>query len=359
MTETRVTSLVWNKLEASADPKHGVPCSRSSHGLSIVQNDSRLILYGGEKVARTPIDSSSACWALDMVGEKSSWRSIDCSQGPPERLAHSQAAHGNNVYIFGGRAGITMNEQAMNDLWMLDASGEPGTEKWSQVVPDESKSDPPPETRSFHRMICIGDSLYIFGGCGAEHGRLADLHRFDVIDKTWRNLGASLLRGRGGANLISLSSGKILAAIAGFSGEETSDGHRFELASGKWEENLMVEELQDLRPRSVCVSGSFPSVGVALIFGGEVDPSDRGHEGAGGFENDITVLDEKTGAFKETIKASGSPEGTAWPEARGWSDATSVDDGNGKASLFMFGGLAGDDTNPARLDDLWRLDLKK
>ena len=121
----------------------------------------------------------------------------------------------------------------------------------------------------------------------------------------------------------------------------------------------METELQELRPRSVCISGSFPSVGVAIIFGGEVDPSDRGHEGAGGFENDMVVLDEKTGVLKETIKASSLPEGTAWPESRGWSDASSIDLGNGKASLFMFGGLSGDDTKPARLDDLWRLDLQK
>jgi hypothetical protein len=355
-----MVSFVWNKLEASADPVNGVPCSRSSHGLSVVQNGSRLIVYGGEHIARTPIDSSAACWALDLAAdEKAVWRLIDCSQGPPERVAHSQAVHNDQVYVFGGRAGITMKEEAMNDLWVLDASGAPGTEKWSQVIPDETKSDPSPETRSFHRMICVGDSLYVFGGCGSEHGRLADLHRFDLIHKTWHNLGTSLLRGRGGPNLMSLSSGKMIAVIAGFSGEETSDGHQFEVTSGKWEEKLMVEELKDLRPRSVCISGSFPSVGVAIIFGGEVDPSDRGHEGAGGFENDMVVLEEKTGVLKETIKASTLPEGTAWPESRGWSDATSIDHGNGKASLFVFGGLSGDDEKPARLDDLWRLDLQK
>jgi hypothetical protein len=31
-----------------------------------------------------------------------------------------------------------------------------------------------------------------------------------------------------------------------------------------------------------------------------VDPSDRGHEGAGGFENDMVVLEEKTGVLKKT-----------------------------------------------------------
>lgn len=321
----------------------------------MTNNGTRLIIYGGEHVARTPLASAAACWALDLASDgKASWRCIDCSEGPPERVAHAQAVFDDKfVYAFGGRAGITMNEQAMNDLWMLDASGAPGTEKWVEVVADLDKGDAPPELRSFHRMTCVGDSLYVFGGCGAEHGRLADLHRFDLASKTWHNLGTSLLRGRGGPNLMTFSSGKMLAAIAGFAGEETADGHRLDISSEKWDEKLMEAELQGLRPRSVCISGSFPSVGVALIFGGEVDPSDRGHEGAGAFENDVVVLDEKTGALKETIKASD----TGWPQSRGWSDGASVDDGNGKGSLYVFGGLTGDDVNPVRLDDLWRLDL--
>jgi hypothetical protein len=72
-------ALVWDKLEASADPNHGVPCSRSSHGLSVVQNGIRLVLVG-EHIARTPIDSSAACWALDLADEKACWRLIDSSK---------------------------------------------------------------------------------------------------------------------------------------------------------------------------------------------------------------------------------------------------------------------------------------
>ena len=78
-------------------------------------------------------------------------------------------------------------------------------------------------------------------------------------------------------------------------------------------------------------------------------PSDRGHEGAGGFENDIVVLDETTGAFVQQIKASGGD----WPRQRGWSDAAVH-----TSQMFVFGGLSGDDTTPQRLDDLWRLDVE-
>jgi hypothetical protein len=90
--------------------------------------------------------------------------------------------------------------------------------------------------------------------------------------------------------------------------------------------------------------------GVSLIFGGEVDPSDQGHEGAGGFGNDIVILDKKTGTYKETIK---EVKGTLWPEHCGWSDSAMIDGPSGQ--LYIFGGLSGDDANPIRLDDLWKL----
>jgi hypothetical protein len=127
------------------------------------------------------------------------------------------------------------------------------------------------------------------------------------------------LKGRGGANLISLSSGTTLAVVAGFAGEETADGHCFDIAKSAWNDTALTDQLEGLRPRSVCVSGSFPSVGVAVIFGGEVDPSERGHEGAGGFENDVVLLDENTGKY---ISSTSMAEGSA---SCGWSDAAAVD----------------------------------
>ena len=346
----------WKKLVPAPDAKHGKPCTRSSHGISYIASNhtSRLILYGGETVARTPLDSSQACWACDLNDDSGQWRLI-ASDLPPPRVAHAQAYHAasSSLYIFGGRAGITMQEQAMNDLWRLDCSI-PGSETWSQLEYTKEA----PEARSFHKMVCLGDSLYVFGGCGATSGRLADMHRFDLATSTWHNLGASRhLRGRGGANLIPLDSGKFLGVVAGFAGEETNDGHMFDVMSGKWCNESLNESLKDLRPRSVCLSGSFPSASVSIIFGGEVDPSAKGHEGAGSFDNSIVVLDEKTGNYLDTVK--GKDDGDEWPEDRGWSDGTAFDSGNGSGKLYFFGGLSGDDANPKRLDDLWVLQVNK
>lgn len=347
--------ISWTKIVPKKDPKHGAPIARSSHGVSIVQKGSRLVVLGGENVARTPIDSTNSCWIAhktDNSGSSWQWKLISAEGGPPDRIAHAQAvSEDQQVYVFGGRAGITMEEKAMCDLWRLDCSGEPGTEKWTEIKPAAGN---PPEARSFHRMICIGKSLYVFGGCSAAHGRLADLHRFDLETNTWHDLGASKLRGRGGPNLMALASGTKIGVVAGFAGEETNDGQIFDLAAGKWDDAPLGTELEGMRPRSVCVCGSFPSLGVSVIFGGEVDPSDRGHEGAGAFENDLVVLDEKSATYVETFKSDAS-----WPQTRGWSDAAVVDNAGEAGLFYVFGGLSGDDKDPERLDDLWVLKIQK
>ena len=100
-----------------------------------------------------------------------------------------------------------------------------------------------------------------------------------------------------------------------------------------------------------------------------MDPSDRGHEGAGGFENDIVILDEGTGSYVTTIAApasSASDSDEFWPKQRGWSDAAGViKSGDGSEArtrtglLYVFGGLSGDDVSPERLDDLIVLIIRK
>jgi Galactose oxidase, central domain/Kelch motif len=372
--------ISWTAITPTPDPDYGSPCTRSSHGLSYLPRLQRLVLVGGEHVARTPIEDEPYWFADRVEGEGGfgwRWRRwVPPTAGttatvPPPRVAHAQAVYEDSVYIFGGRAGVAMDEKALKDMWKLDCSGPPGSETWSRVDDelanhshDHHASDPPPEARSFHRMINIGSHLYVFGGCGAS-GRLADLHRFDILTSTWKNLGPSQLRGRGGTNLLPWGDGTLVGAIAGFAGEETVDGHMYDIATETWKaEGFHVTEM---RPRSVCVSGSFPSLGYSIIFGGEVDPSDRGHEGAGSFANDVVVLEETDGSFVGSVL---SPPPTAtttkesWPTARGWSDgcvAVAVEgeeqDGS-TGSLYLFGGLAGDDANPVRLNDLWELKLE-
>jgi len=359
------TKFNWSKINPTPDPKHGVPCERSSHGLSLLKNGKLLFLHGGEQVARTPVDASQTTWVAELDDDEKdvwSWRRFigTSSCCPPARVAHAQAVYKDSqIYIFGGRAGISMGEAAMNDLWKLDFSEDETTTltlTWQLVKPDLENGDEPPEVRSFHKMLCIGSSLYVFGGCGVN-GRLADIHRFDIEKDTWHTLPpSSLLKGRGGANFIPFASSKMLGVVGGFAGQESNDGHLFDIVKEKWQENDINKELTGLRPRSVCISASFPSLGISVIFGGEVDPSEKGHEGAGGFENDLVLLEEETGKYIST-----DPSDESFPETRGWSDGASKDehDGSRGGKLYIYGGLSGNDTKPIRLDDLWCLNISK
>lgn len=80
----------------------------------------------------------------------------------------------------------------------------------------------------------------------------------------------------------------------------------------------------------------------------QVEPSSQGHEGAGGFANDTIAIDGASGVPVE-ITVNGGPE--ASPEARGWAAATALSPTEG----VLFGGLAGSDSEPRRLDDAWLL----
>lgn len=373
-TTTTNHTLSWTRLTPKPDPHHGVvPCERSSHGFSALKNGKLLLLHGGEQLARTPLEPNQTTWVAEQQGNNRddwSWRLISSSNNdegsthPPPRVAHAQAVYNDSIlYVFGGRDGIEMSERAMGDLWKLDCSQESSETEWtwSLVTPNLDEGDSPPEPRSFHQMLCVGTSLYVFGGCGGQ--RLADLHRFDILSNTWHTLPASkLLRGRGGANFLTFDSETKVGAVAGFCGEETNDGHVFDLETESWHDRDLTQQLSGLRPRSVCVSANFPSLGVSVIFGGEVDPSEKGHEGAGGFANDVVLLDDTTGQYLgSTTQPAAAAVEESWPEARGWSSGTAiVSDENGeRGSLFMYGGLSGDDAVPRRLNDLWRLDIEK
>jgi hypothetical protein len=372
-TTAATTKLKFQQIVPTPTKGGCSPLPRSSHGLSIIKNGSYLVLYGGEHVARTPIhDDDQSLWIAAKQQHNTTttndeqWQwivpTITSSDRPSPRVAHAQASiNDNTIYIFGGRNGIEMGENAMNDMWMLkivDASGDNGEVKvkWTQIHPsqqqqdDDNNSNVIPEARSFHKMIAVDTNIYMFGGCGSK-GRLNDLWKFDTTTNMWRCLGAShLLKGRGGPNILSLSNGTKIGIVAGFAGEETNDGHVYDINKLAWEEKGMEGGgFSNMRPRSVCCFATLSKNNTCIIFGGEVDPSQKGHEGAGGFENDVVVLDGSDGSVLEIIKKPDDDKDVEWPGPRGWSDATTHED-----TFYMFGGLAGDDTSPVRLGDLWQ-----
>jgi N-acetylneuraminic acid mutarotase len=319
----------WKKIEA-ANP----PSSRSSHCISTV--GSTVYLFGGEHVARTPIDSS--LFKVDVSSASPSWEPVEASGAAPSpRIAHAQAVMGDAIWVFGGRQSVTMEEAPMNDLFRFDIA----TNTWTEIT---ATGPVLPPARSFHRMVAVGSYLYVFGGCAAV-GRLADLYRFDSNTSVWEEMAAADMKGRGGPCFAAGADGN-LYVIAGFAGEEMNDLHKYTTATNTW--SLMPSS--HLRPRSVCACAT---VGDAVcIFGGEVGESTRGHEGAGAFANDVVVFDTSDGG-KLTNSLALSAGSDAPPVQRGWSYADTL----GDSSMVVFGGLTGDDAAPKRLDDLYVMSL--
>lgn len=326
---SRRLAASWKQLTALG------PCARSSHKLSAFGG--KAYLFGGEGIARHAIDST--VHVLDTKAD--SWTAISSPvAAPTPRVGHAQCSvRGDLLLVFGGRTDVDMGEGNLDDTWLFDA----GAATWTQLL--DLKGEPP-APRSFHCATAAGDSVFIFAGCGAA-GRLADLHELDLATQRWTAMPPPPdLAGRGGATFEASSDGRSLWVCAGFAGEETNDLLRFDLATRQWERVPSGW----LQPRSVSASFSLahPSGPALFLFGGEVAPSDKGHEGAGGFASDLIAIDGISGA-RIHLAFEGGPK----PEARGWAAAAALS----PTEAVLFGGLSGSDESPVRMKDVWLLSV--
>ena len=78
-----------------------------------------------------------------------------------------------------------------------------------------------------------------------------------------------------------------------------------------------------------------------------MEPSARGHAGAGNFSDQYTLFSVSDQGLSVVTSGPG-------PSARGWSSGA-VWSGD---RLVVVGGLTGDDVNPVRLMDVWIGSLK-
>jgi hypothetical protein len=312
-------------------------------------------VIGGEHEARIPIGLD--IFELDLSAEILEWKLCPSQGGntPQPRLAHGQAVIGDSIWIFGGRVGIGMGEGPLDDMHYFDTT----TKEW--YGPITAFAGRPPAPRSFHKMVSVGPRLYLFGGCAAV-GRLNDLHVFDTLSLTWSELPSSAdITGRGGPGFQVGSDGESLVVSSGYSGQENNDIHIFSLITNEWKQIP-----SDYRPRSVCPTSSVTLSGQSfmILYGGEVSPSDHGHEGAGDFASDLISINTTSSAALALVSAisemPSSNSSNHCPMARGWTEMAPVFIARQQdvASIVMFGGLAGNDDNPVRLNDTWKLTVK-
>lgn len=319
-TLPKTGKATWEEIKPSQSP-----LSRSSHGVSYNPTDNSVYVWGGENIARHSIDSE--LWKFD--GE---WTQVvTTGTKPSPRVAHAQIIQNNVLWVWGGRQGEEMGDGDLDDLYRINLS----TLVWEHLT---AKGDLPVK-RSFHQMSHTPGKLHLFGGCSGP-ARLAELHTLDLETLEWsqqpKNEG---MKGVGGAGFV--SHGENLFVIAGFDGDETNDCYKFNITTKTWTKIPS----DNLRPRSVfgiCTVGNH-----LIVLGGELEQSNVGHLGAGDFGDDLVTLNVETLQFGEL-------EQNLRPVGRGWTRLTEA----GSDSFVLFGGLAGNDEKPVRLNDTWRCNLE-
>lgn len=311
----------WIKLEQ----KGTAPGARSSHAITVVGQ--KAYSFGGEFSPRVPVDNYLYVFDLNTL----TWSIAEASgEVPPPRVGVTMTSVGNNIYVFGGR---DSTHKELNEFYSFDTL----TNTWSLV----SSGDIGPPHRSYHSATSDDRKMYIFGGCGVA-GRLNDLWAYDTVDKNWIKypVPGENCKPRGGPGLAAVR-GKIWV-VYGFSGVEQDDVHSFDLVKQEWAE----AETGGDKPlaRSVC-----STIGIdkyIFVYGGEVDPSDLGHLGAGMFSGELYVLDTEMLTWKkwDDVEKSG-----AHPGPRGWC-AFAPGERDGEVGLLVYGGNS--PTND-RLDDMF------
>lgn len=299
--------------------------ARSSHAITLVGHEAYA--FGGEFAPRVPVDNKLHVFNL----QTQTWSVADGTGDiPPPRVGVTMATVGKTIYVFGGR---DATHKELNELYSFDTS----TNQWTLL----SNGDAGPPHRSYHSTASDDRHVYIFGGCGVA-GRLNDLWEYDVIEQKWikHPTPGDNCKGRGGTGL-AVAQGKIWV-VYGFSGVETNDVHCFDPIQGTWTQVDTSGE----KPSARSVFSTFGIGKYIIISGGEVDPSDLGHLGAGKFASEAYALDTDTLIWKRLNDGLGSDD---HPGPRGWC-AFAGGCLNGNQGLLVCGGNS---PSNDRLDDIF------
>ncbi|KAK9285672.1 hypothetical protein L1049_024871 [Liquidambar formosana] len=311
----------WVKL----GQKGAGPGARSSHAIAIVGQ--KVYAFGGELKPRVPVDNKIHVFDLEEL----TWSVAEATGDvPPPRVGVTMAAVDGTIYVFGGR---DSTHKELNELYSFDTS----TNKWTLL----SSGDTGPPHRSYHSTTADDRYVYIFGGCGVD-GRLNDLWAFDTAEQKWVKFPSpgDNLKGRGGPGLV-VASGKIWV-VYGFAGMEVDDVHCYDPVHEEWAQ----VETKGEKPTARSV---FSTAGIGkyiFVYGGEIDPSDLGHLGAGKFSGEFYVLDTETLMWKRWDDGSDSSD---HPGPRGWC-AFGAGKRDGKEGLLVYGGNS---PSNDRLDDIF------
>lgn len=329
--EFREFNLSFFSISCQLDQSGIVQGARSSHAIAVVGQ--KVYAFGGEFVPRVPVDNKLHVFDLETL----TWSVSDASGNiPPPRVGVTMAAVGETIYVFGGR---DAEHRELNELYSFDTK----TNNWALI----SSGDIGPPNRSYHSMTSDGRHVYVFGGCGVA-GRLNDLWAFDVVDSKWVEFPSpgENCKGRGGPGL-EVAQGKIWV-VYGFAGMEMDDVYCFDLGQKTWAQ----VETTGLKPTARSVFSTCCSGKHIVVYGGEIDPSDQGHMGAGQFSGEVYALDTETLSW---VRLDDRVESSGHPGPRGWCAFAGARQG-GLEGLLVYGGNS---PSNDRLDDIYFLALSR
>ncbi|CAF1485120.1 unnamed protein product [Adineta steineri] len=311
------TAIETEVIERSIHQYDEIPSPRSSHTLTAIEN--YLYVFGGEHEPRIPIDND--VWQFNIADNH--WKRLLVTRGdrPEPRCGHTAAAVEHKLYIFGGRTLVDMKDSTSDELYAYDVD----LKEWEQYRKISDK-EVWPEKRSYHSMVSSADQLYVFGGC-CENIRLNNLWQYDTGNKQWRQLASpnsQELVERGGCALVYLNSA--LWVFGGFCGTELNDIASFDLVTQSW---TYLKDAQ-ISPRSVFAYGCLN--GVMIGHGGEQDPSELGHAGAGEFADDV-ILIQPTKENGERVQTKHVEFEKPVGGKRGWHAGATI-----KNTFYVFGG---------------------
>jgi len=377
-----------------------LPLPRSSHSLCVVQG--KAYIFGGEIEPRVPVDSDVHVYTLPSgIVESTDYQVIKSTSAPPPRVGHAASAIGKWIYVFGGRGGAEMKPlQEEGAVWSFDTQ----INEWEKLTPDPGS--PHPEARSYHASAATEHplpsktkaqkepasaasdrhgTLFIHGGCPAS-GRVADVWGFDVAARTWREFPDAPGPPRGGPALA--CSSKRLFRFGGFDGKAQLGGQMDYLdlgketfvdqvgvseagviphpASSQWQ-SIKFDEPEAKVPGARSVAGMHHVTtgqgrNYLILLLGERNPSDKGHEGAGEFWDDVWTFQLKpdgmtAASFKDATRqligmktkeydwdevlipeATKSKGRAAMPGKRGWFASAAAGDLD-QSSVILWGGI--------------------
>ncbi|XP_071799672.1 uncharacterized protein [Asterias amurensis] len=212
-------TLRWEKIRYTGE----VPMGRHDHALCAINN--KLYVFGG----RNELNADESLPGLYSYNpENCIWRFVQTHGDEPRSLNSGWVVVNNKIYVIGG----IYKGTAHCDVDMLDTD----TLTWTKL----SVTGPPPSPRCDHKLVCVGNRIYLFGGSGGQDRWFNDLHVLDTDTLKWSS---PPTRGEKppprGSHSLTLHADKDIYMFGGsndsLKGKSTlGDLHKLSLAKMKW-----------------------------------------------------------------------------------------------------------------------------